>query len=47
LKYGDLSKRIDSLKYLTRMIVGISEDTKPVLILAANQLIGSFNHLMS
>ena len=47
LKYADLSKRVDSLVSLNEMIGGMNEDTQPVLMRAANELIGAFNHVMN
>lgn len=46
LKYADLSKRVDSLVALNDLICGMNEQTQPVLMKAANDLIGAFSLVM-
>ena len=46
LKYADLSKRVDSLVALNDMIGALNDHTQPVLVRAANDLIGAFIHVL-
>ena len=46
LKYADLSKRVDSLVSLNEMIISLNQETQPVLMKAANELIGAIVHVM-
>jgi hypothetical protein len=46
LKHADLSKRVDSLVSLNDAIGGMTEETQPVLVRAANELVGAFTHVM-
>ncbi len=45
LKYGDLSKRVDSLVSLNEMISQI-EQNKDKLIVQSNELISAFTHVL-
>ncbi len=47
LKYADLSKRVDSLVSINEMIVNLTEANQPVLMKAANELVGAFVHVMN
>ncbi len=46
MKYADLSKRVDSLVSINEMIVNLTEETQPVLMKAANELVGAIVHVM-
>ena len=46
LKYADLSKRVDSLVSLNELISNMSDETQPVLMKSANDLITAFIHVI-
>ena len=41
LKYADISKRVDSLVSINEMIVSMDQESQPVMMKAANELIGA------
>jgi hypothetical protein len=46
LKYGDLSKRVDSLVALNDMISDKEMNNKPALVRSANDLVSAFTHVL-
>ena len=46
LKYADLSKRVDSLVSLNDLISNMTEESQPVLLRSANDLITAFIHVI-